>query len=181
MSLATSMAETKTCVESLKLESLELRPYSLRRGGATWWFCQHGNLDRVMVLGRWQAQKTARMYLNESRTILAEMRLLHPTDAFFQNATPRNFETLEPLQSNRQSSKRGLGGRGRINQTSKKPAKKERKTNRWCPLGPSQGLGSGPPGWGGTVVRERPLLSKKGGAIIRLGSFVFFCSQLLLF
>ena len=126
MSLATSMAETKTCVESLKLESLELRPYSLRRGGATWWFCQHGNLDRVMVLGRWQAQKTARMYLNESRTILAEMRLLHPTDAFFQNATPRNFETLEPLQSNRQSSKRGLGGRGRNVKVSKRPAKKER-------------------------------------------------------
>ena len=46
----------KACIESLKLEPLELRPYSLRRGGATWWFCQHGSLDRVMTLGRWQAQ-----------------------------------------------------------------------------------------------------------------------------
>ena len=122
----------KQCVESLKLESLELRPYSLRRGGATWWFCQHGNLDWVMILGRWQAQKTARMYLNESRAILAEMRLgtlektIAPYRQFFLNATPSDFETLEPLQSNRQSSKRGLGGRGRNVKVSKRPAKKER-------------------------------------------------------
>ena len=87
----------KCCIESLKLESLELRPYSLRRGGATWWFGQHGNLDRVMILGRWQAQKTARMYLNESRAILAEMKLgplektIAPYRAFFLNSNPQNF------------------------------------------------------------------------------------------
>ena len=28
----------KLCITSLQLEPLELRPYSLRRGGATWWF-----------------------------------------------------------------------------------------------------------------------------------------------
>ena len=90
----------------------------------------HGNLDRVMVLGRWQAQKTARMYLNESRAILAEMHLgplektIAPYRQFFLNATPRDFETLEPLQSNRQSSKRGLGGRGRMGKISKRPAKR---------------------------------------------------------
>ena len=83
----------KSCTESLKLEPLELRPYSLRGGGATWWFCQH-DLDRVMILGRWQAQKTARMYLNESRAILAEMKLgpfIAPFRIFFQNSSPRTF------------------------------------------------------------------------------------------
>ena len=123
----------KTCLESLQLEALELRPYSLRRGGATWWFCQHGNLDRVMVLGRWQAQKTAlqaqktaRLYLNESRAILAEMRLgplerqLAPFRTFFLNSKPQTFQTLEPLQDNRPACrKRGVGGRGK---------KKQRKT-----------------------------------------------------
>ena len=94
--------------------------------------CQHGNLDRVMILGWWQAQKTARLYLNESRAILAEMKLgplektLAPCRIFFQNSIPRGFETLEPLQSNRPSlSKRGLGGLGRKRKNSKlfkKPA-----------------------------------------------------------
>ena len=43
----------KTCIESLQLESLELTPYSLRCGGTTW------------------PRKRARLYLNESRAILA--------------------------------------------------------------------------------------------------------------
>ena len=126
------------CVTSLQLEPWELRPYSVWRGGATWWFGQHGNLDRVMVLGRWQGQKTARLYLNESRAILAEMQLgplektLAPYRIFFQNSNPRSFETLEPLPSNRPSSnKRGLGGLGRKRKTSrilkKQAAKREKK------------------------------------------------------
>ena len=181
----------KTCVENLKLESLELRPYSLRRGGATWWFCQHGNLDRVMILGRWQAQKTARMYLNESRAILAEMHLgplektLAPYRCFFQNASPRNFQTLEPLPSNRQSSKRGLEGRGRRNQTSKKPAKKERKTIAGVPWGPARVWGVARLAGGGRLSGNAPffvLLTKKGGGQpFDSGVSLFFDSQLLLF
>ena len=69
-----------------------------------------------MILGRWQAQKTARLYLNESRAILAERKLgplerrLAPFRTSFQNSDFRQFETLEPLQSNRPTSrKRGLG------------------------------------------------------------------------
>ena len=109
----------KTCLEALHLEPLDLRPYSLRRGGATWWFCQHGNLDRVMLLGRWQAQKTARLYLNESRAVLTEMQLgpfqqfLTPYQTFFRNSTPKSFKTLEPLPSSRPpAGTRRLGGRG---------------------------------------------------------------------
>ena len=182
----------KLCVSSLQLESLELRPYSLRRGGATWWFSQHGNLDRVMILGRWQAQKTARLYLNESRAILAEMqlgpleKLLAPYRTFFIYSNPRSFETLEPLQGNRPPSvKRGLGGLGRKRKNSK-PLKKNQqrgeKKESWCPSGPGQGLGCGPPGRGGTIVRERPLpcvvdQGRGGGNQIDCGS-TLFCSQL---
>ena len=121
----------KLCVEALHLESLELRPYSLRRGGATWWFAQHGNLDRVMLLGRWQAQKTARLYLNESRAVLAEMQLgplerhIAPYRTFFTNSEPRSFTTLEPQQSRRPTtSSSRLGGRGR--NTFKRPARSNR-------------------------------------------------------
>ena len=49
-----------------------------------------------------------------------------------------------------------------MKETSEEIAKKK----RWGPSGPSQGQGCGPPGWGGTIVRERPLLvllTKEGG------------------
>ena len=63
------------CLQALQLTLFEFRPYSLRRGGATWWFTKHGSFDKLMVAGRWQAAKTARIYLNESMAVLADMRL----------------------------------------------------------------------------------------------------------
>ena len=177
------------CVTSLQLEPWELRPYSVWRGGATWWFGQHGNLDRVMVLGRWQGQKTARLYLNESRAILAEMQLgplektLAPYRIFFQNSNPRSFETLEPLPSNRPSSnKRGLGGLGRKRKTSrilkKQAAKREKKL---VSFRTRPGFGVWPTWSGGAIVRERPLprvVDREGGGTIfsTLGVW-FFGSQ----
>ena len=60
---------------ALKVQSLGFRPYSLRRGGATWWFAKHGSLDKILLQGRWQAPKTARVYINEGLSILAELAL----------------------------------------------------------------------------------------------------------
>eukprot|EP00438_Fugacium_kawagutii_P009647 Skav214996 [mRNA] locus=scaffold508:815286:819802:- [translate_table: standard] len=62
-------------LSALKLESFEFRPYSLRRGGATWWFGKHHSLDQILVQGRWQAARTARVYINEGMAALAEMKL----------------------------------------------------------------------------------------------------------
>ena len=66
-------AKFAECIDALELTSLSFRPYSLRRGGATYWFGKHGSLDRVIVLGRWQAQRTARIYINEGMASIAEM------------------------------------------------------------------------------------------------------------
>ena len=63
------------CLEALHLTLFEFRPYSLRRGRATFWFTKHSSFDKLMVAGRWQAAKTARIYLNESMAVLADMRL----------------------------------------------------------------------------------------------------------
>lgn len=57
------------------LTEWEFRPYSLRRGGATFWFGKHGSLDRILVQGRWMAARTARTYLNEGLAVLAEMSI----------------------------------------------------------------------------------------------------------
>jgi hypothetical protein len=49
-------------ISALGLTSFQFRPYSLRRGGATFWFSKRGSLDRLLIHGRWQTPKTARIY-----------------------------------------------------------------------------------------------------------------------
>ena len=74
----------------LKLDSWEFRPYSLRRGGATFFFSKHGSLDRILLQGRWMAVKTARTYINEGLAVLTDLkipeRLLHPFHTVYSNA-----------------------------------------------------------------------------------------------
>ena len=62
-------------LQALGLDSWEFRPYSPRRGGATFWFGQHGSLDRILLQGQWMAAKTARVYLNEGLAVLTEMKI----------------------------------------------------------------------------------------------------------
>jgi integrase len=67
-------------LSALKLDSFGFRPYSLRRGGATHWFRHHGSFDKIMIQGRWAAQKTAKVYINEGLAILAELNV--PVNSF---------------------------------------------------------------------------------------------------
>ena len=60
---------------ALDLLAWEFRPYSLRRGGATFWFARHGSLDRILIQGRWMAARTARTYLNEGLAVLTEINI----------------------------------------------------------------------------------------------------------
>lgn len=65
----------KQCLEGLNLTQFEFRPYSLRRGGSTFWFNCHNSFDKLLMMGRWQAARTARIYLNEGLAMLAEMKI----------------------------------------------------------------------------------------------------------
>ena len=47
-------------------------PYSLRRGGAASQFRATNNLAWVTVQGRWASQATARIYINDGMTAVAE-------------------------------------------------------------------------------------------------------------
>ena len=74
-------------ITALGLADWGFRPYSLRRGGATWWFARHHSLDRILLQGRWSAPKTAKIYFNEGLAVMAEMRLpetLPPLRPFLQ-------------------------------------------------------------------------------------------------
>ena len=74
-------AQFNEALQALNLGEYGFRPYSLRRGGATFWFSRHHSLDKILLQGRWQAAKTARIYINEGLSILAEMSLppSHPS------------------------------------------------------------------------------------------------------
>ena len=54
-----------------------IKPYSLRRGGATWHFRMHGSISLTMEIGRWKNQQTARTYVNTALMELTEMSFLN--------------------------------------------------------------------------------------------------------
>eukprot|EP00438_Fugacium_kawagutii_P014624 Skav234625 [mRNA] locus=scaffold171:83113:87878:- [translate_table: standard] len=103
-------------LSSLELDSLEYRPYSLRRGGATFYFQRHGQLDRLLVQGRWQSSKTARIYLNDGLAILAEsqVKLSHKARTFHSQFLRSRRQPLPKLELT-------TVNRGRAGATGKKP------------------------------------------------------------
>ena len=117
-------------LDSLQLTSFQFRPCGLRRGRATWWFGRHHSLDKILVEGRWQAPRTARIYLNEGLSVPAELQLpatlpsLAPFLKVFSRFRSHSFfETLEPsgLKPERP------GGRGK--RPMKRPKKRKGGTN----------------------------------------------------
>ena len=109
------------CLDGLQVSDHGFRPYSLRRGGATSLFVKVGSLDRVLLVGRWTALKTAKIYLNSGLAMLTDIqipfRLLRPFHSIYFNFLT-SVHTLEPAQWSR------TGGRG----SNKKMAKKAMKS-----------------------------------------------------
>lgn len=85
----------------LGLESFQFRPLfnSLGRGGATFWFAKHGSFDRLLVRGRWQAPRTARIYINSGLAALAEMKVPASKLRGFQPIYKRALEQDLPILS----------------------------------------------------------------------------------
>lgn len=100
------------CLVALEVSDFGFRPYSLRRGGATFWFSKHGSFDKLLVQGRWQAVKTARIYLNEGMALLAELKLPQQQVSVFQRIYHHSISHALPELE--QTSKGGsTGGRGK--------------------------------------------------------------------
>ena len=98
-------------IAALGLESFQFRPYSLRRGGATFSFSKHGSLDRLLIHGRWQTPKTARIYINNGLATLAEMRIPMKKLQGFVNIYRHSLNQLVPNLE--RASKSSSGGRGK--------------------------------------------------------------------
>ena len=116
-------------LESLGLGDLGYRPYSLRRGGATFYFQRHGQLDRLLVQGRWQSSRTARIYLNSGLAMLAEQQLQMSPKAltFHQQFLRSRTRALPQLEQTTKS----RGGLGQLGQCLKKAPRKENNHTRW--------------------------------------------------
>ena len=105
------------CLQGVKIADWAFRPYSLRRGGATALFVKTGALDRILILGRWTAVKTAKIYINAGLAMLAELtipdRVLKPFHLAFN--TYLSQPQLEPALKGRS------GGRGKHKKLKGKP------------------------------------------------------------
>jgi hypothetical protein len=56
----------RSLLTSLGLDGVRYTWYSLRRGGATTDFLEHGSLEATLVRGRWACGRTARMYIEQA-------------------------------------------------------------------------------------------------------------------
>ena len=59
----------------LGIHDERLTLYSLRRGGASWHFTTYQNLDATRMLGRWQWERTARLYIDGAVAELVNAQL----------------------------------------------------------------------------------------------------------
>ena len=98
------------CLDQLKLSPWHFRPYSLRRGGATFLFTKCGSLDRVLLAGRWTAVKTAKIYLNSGLALLSEIQIPRNLLLPFHTIYSKWQVTLPALEQS--PSSRRAGGRG---------------------------------------------------------------------
>jgi len=62
-----------TILVKLGFKSKTYLPYSLRRGGATWYYQFTLSLDATVLRGRWSCAKTARQYIDEGTAQLAHL------------------------------------------------------------------------------------------------------------
>ena len=130
-------------LKALHLTDFEFRPYSLRRGGATWWFSRHHSLDKLLVDGRWSAAKTARIYLNEGLSVLAQLKIsasnkhISPFLRLFESkVVTASFATLEPPNPSVGRS----GGRGKRSKTRNNFLKSMKNGNLLRVVGPLFGM-----------------------------------------
>ena len=68
---------------TLRLTQMSFKPYSLRRGGATYHYRRFGNLDRTALRGRWACLRTARIYITDGVATQQEIRYTSEHKALF--------------------------------------------------------------------------------------------------
>lgn len=60
---------------ALEAGHLNMRPYSLRRGGATFEMQSHGLMERTLLRGRWKNSNIARLYICDGLSLIPTLKL----------------------------------------------------------------------------------------------------------
>jgi hypothetical protein len=79
----------------LGLQSLDLRVYSLRRGGATAHFAAGQDIASTLFRGRWSGMKVGRVYITEGLAILGGMTLNASTRSRLERCKLAFFEWID--------------------------------------------------------------------------------------
>eukprot|EP00438_Fugacium_kawagutii_P024843 Skav233725 [mRNA] locus=scaffold2225:77:649:+ [translate_table: standard] len=83
-------------LQFFQLEALALKPYSLRRGGATFLLQCGLPIETILVRGRWRSLNVARLYLEDGLAQLPSLRLsteqLSVVERFAKQAPPTVFK-----------------------------------------------------------------------------------------
>jgi len=66
----------------MKIDHHEIRPYSLRRGGATDYFQRTRSMEATLVRGRWESSRVARLYISDALSFLPSIKLSAHTQSF---------------------------------------------------------------------------------------------------
>ena len=111
-------------LHALGLNKVDFRPYSLRRGGATHFFSTQGMFDKLLVLGRWQSAKTARIYVNQGLSVLAELDV--PLNPFAKNLRTQYLKSLTQSLPKLEQAPSTVQGRAKW----KKQKKHQKKTEK---------------------------------------------------
>ena len=88
---------------ALGLKAWGFRPYSLRCGGATMYWRKNPNMDAIRLLGRWSSDRTARIYIQDGMSRLAEMQFS------CADSPLREFYSVYSRQSSPLRNSRGRG------------------------------------------------------------------------
>ena len=62
-------------ISFFELDALNFRPYSLRRGGATYEMQSHGLMERALLRGRWKSTAVARIYICDGLSLLPSLKM----------------------------------------------------------------------------------------------------------
>ena len=62
-------------LQHLEITALGFKPYSLRRGGATYEMQQHGQMERCLLRGRWRNSNVARIYITDGLSLLPHLKM----------------------------------------------------------------------------------------------------------
>lgn len=97
-------------LQDTQLDRFNYKPYSLRRGGATSLWLETRNYSQVAYHGRWSAERTLKVYIQDSIALLTDMAF-QPNP--FQLRLAKQWDAVsrvEPPSTTRRKRGRGRGG-----------------------------------------------------------------------